>query len=77
MNTKHPKTKFTSEFEKMTLSISYVKITRSNNKLDTSIFCKTTFSGVFTNFKTYLAVACKFGLVYTLLYGSFFICFFL
>ena len=39
-----------------------------------SVFCKTTFSGVFTNFKIFMPVAYKFGLVYTLLHRSFSIC---
>ena len=51
-----------------------VKMTRSNNQLITSVFRKATFSGVFTNFKSFMPVTYKFGLVYTLLHRSFFIC---
>ena len=51
-----------------------VKITRSNNQLITSVFRKATFSGVFTNFKSFMPVTYKFGLVHTLLHLSFSIC---
>ena len=51
-----------------------VKITRSNNQLITSVFRKATFSGVFTNFKSFMPVTYKFGLVHTLLHRSFSIC---
>ena len=39
-----------------------------------SVFCKASFSGVFTNFKSFMPVAYKFGLVCTLLHRSFSIC---
>ena len=72
MNTKHPNIKFTSEFEKNDFfSFLYVKITSSNNQLITSVFRKATFSGVFTNFKSFIPVTYKFGLVHTLLHRSF------
>ena len=75
MNTKHPNIKFTSEFEENdSFSFLDVKITCSNNQLVTSIFHKATFSGVFTNFKSFMSVAYMFGLVYTLLHHSFCIC---
>ena len=59
---------------KITFSFLDVKITRRNNQLVTSVFSKATFSGVFTNFKSFLPVAYKFGLIYTLLHRSFSIC---
>ena len=75
MNTKHPNIKFTSEFEQNDFfSFLDVKITRSNNQLITSVFRKATFSGVFTNFKSFVPVRYKFGLVHTLLHCSFSIC---
>ena len=75
MNTKHSNIKFTSKFEENdSFSFLDVKITRRNNQLVTSVFCKATFSGVFTNFKSFMPVAYKFGLVYTLLHRSFSIC---
>ena len=75
MNTKNPNIKFTSEFEQNDFfSFLDVKITRSNNQLITSVFRKATFSGVFTNFKSFMPVTYKFGLVHTLLHRSFSIC---
>ena len=70
-----PSIKFASEFEENdSFSFLHVKITRRNNQLITSVFCKATFSGVFSNFKSFIPIAYKFGLVYTLFYRSFFIC---
>ena len=75
MNTKDPNIKFTSEFEENdSFSFLDVKTTRRNNQLVTSVFCKATFSGVFTNFKSFLPIAYKCGLVYTLLHRSFSTC---
>ena len=75
MNTKHPHIKFTSEFEENdSFSFLDIKITRSNNKLVPSVFRKATFSGVFNNLKSFMHVAYKLGLVYTLLHRSFSIC---
>ena len=75
MNAKHPTVKFTLEFEENdSFSFLDVKTTRRNNQLVTSVFRKATFSDVFTNFKSFLPVAYKCGLVYTLLHRSFSIC---
>ena len=75
MNTKHQIIKLTSEFEKNdSFSFSYVKVTRSKNQLVTSVFRKATFNGVFINFKSFMSVTYKFGLVYTFLHSSFSIC---
>ena len=69
MNIKHPNIKFTSEFkENDFFFFSDVKITRRNNQLVTSVFRKATISGIFINFKSFIPVAYKFGLVYTLLH---------
>ena len=76
MNTKHPNIKFASEFEENdSLSFLDVKITRRNNQLVTSVFRKATFSSAFTNFKSFMLVGYKFGLVYTLLHCSFSLCY--
>ena len=76
MKTKHANIKL-QNLRKMNLSFSFlnVKITRSNNQLVTSIFHKATFTGAFTNFKSFFPVAHKFGVVYTLLHRYFSICF--
>ena len=75
MNIKHPNTKFTSTFEKNdSFSFLDTKITRSKNHLVVSVCCKTLFSGVFTNFKSFFRLVYKFGLGYTLIHRSFSIC---
>ena len=72
MNTKHPNIKFTFEHEhNNSFSFLDVKICRKNNKLTTSVYRKPTFSGVFTNFKSFIPTVYKIGLVYTLLYRCF------
>ena len=72
MNTKHPNIKFTFEHElNNTFSFLDVKISRENNKLTTSVYRKPTFSGVFTNFKSFIFTVQKVGLVYTLLHHCF------
>ena len=48
-----------------------VKICREKDKFTTSVFRKDTFSGVYTNFSSFVALKHKFGLVYTLLHRSF------
>ena len=69
MNIKLPNIKFTSEFkENDFFCFSDVKITSRNNQLVTSVFRKATISGIFTNFRSFIPVAYKFGLVYTLLH---------
>ena len=71
----HPNIKFTSECEKNDcFSFLDVKIAFSNNQLVTSVFRMATFSCIFTNLKVFLHAICKFGLVYTLLCCSFYIC---
>ena len=72
MNTKHPNIKFTFKHEhnKSFLFLD-VKICWENNKLTTSVYRKPTFSGVFTNFKSFIPIVYKFGLVFTLLHRCF------
>ena len=68
MNTKHLSIKFTFEHEhNNAFSFLDVKICRENNKLTTSVYRKPTFSGVFTNFKSFIPTVQKFSLVYILL----------
>ena len=75
-NTKHPNIKFASEFEENdSVFILNVKITSRNNQLVTSGFREAIFKGVFNNFESFMPVAYKFGLVYTLFHCSFSICF--
>ena len=49
------------------LSFLDLKIFRENNRFVTSVFRKETFSGVYTNFISFIQLEYKFGLVHTLL----------
>ena len=68
MNKKHKNMKFSIETE-MNGSLSFldVKIFRENDKFVTSVFRKETFSGVYTDFVSFIPLEYKFGLVHTLL----------
>ena len=75
LNSKHRNMKFTFEEEENdSLSFLDVKITRENGKFSTSVFRKKTFSGVYSNFDSFLPVEYKKGLIATLLYRAFTIC---
>ena len=50
------------------------KLLRLNKRFVTSIFRKATFSGVFTNYDSFISDTCKIGLVHTLLFRFFKIC---
>ena len=68
-------TKFTSEIEENgSLSFLDIIITRENNKFVTSVYRKPTFSGVFTNFESFIPEMHKRGLIETLLQRSFRLC---
>ena len=68
INKKHKNIKFSIETElNGSLSFLDVKIFRENEKFVTSIFRKDTFSGVCTNFISFIPLEYKFGLVQTLL----------
>ena len=71
-NTKHKNINFTFECEKDDmLSFLDVNVYRSDNKLVTSIHRKDTFSGVYTNFNSFIPIEYKCGLVLTLLHRAF------
>ena len=68
INKKHKNMKFSIETEiNGSLSFLDVKIFRENNKFVTSVYRKETFSGVYTNFISFIPLEYKFGLVHTLL----------
>ena len=78
MNTEHPNIKFTSEFEENdSFSFLDAKIIGRNSQLVTSVFRIATFSGAFTNFKSFMPVSYKFVLVYTLFSSFIFHLFFI
>ena len=75
VNHQHPNIKFTFEVQKNNnFSFLDVKICRANNKFTTSLFRKPTFSGVFTNFDSFIPISCKHGLMNTLIFRCFKIC---
>ena len=71
MNTRHRNIKFTFE-EDQDNKISFldISITRVGNELQTSLFRKKTFSGVYLNFNSHLPNTYEKGLIDTLLYRA-------
>ena len=51
-----------------------IKRSRENNKFVTSVYCKSTFGGIFTNFENFIPDIHKRGLIETLLHRSFRLC---
>ena len=68
INKKHKSMKFSIETEiNRSLSFLDVKIFQENSKFVTSVFRKETFSGVYTNFISFIPLEYKLRLVHTLL----------
>ena len=75
LNRQHKNIKFTSETEnENSISFLDIKITRDNNKFMTSVYRKPTFSGVFTNFESFIPKSYKYNLLFTLLHRAFNLC---
>ena len=75
LNKQHKNIKFTSEIEENgSLSFLDITITSENNKFVTSVYHKPTFSGVFTNFESFIPDMHICGSVETLLHRSFRLC---
>ena len=75
MSFKHQNINFTIEKENIvSLSFLDVKICHKNGKFVTSVYRKPTFSGVFTNYESFIRTYQKRGLLHTLLHRSFSIC---
>ena len=75
MNSRHRNIQFTCEEESNDkISFLDISITRSKNKLMTSLYRKKTFSGVYMNYNSFLPTNCKKGLIDTLLFRSYNIC---
>ena len=73
---RHANIKFTSEIEENNF-ISFlldIKINKDSNKFLKSVYCKPTFSGVFTNFDSYIPLSYKSGFISSLPYGAFKLC---
>ena len=72
LNSKHPNIRFTCEIEKdRSLVFLDINVYRGNNKFETSVHRKLTFSGVYTNYGSFIATEYKSSLITTLLCRSF------
>ena len=74
MNSKHRNIKFTFKREESnSLSFLNIKIFLDGGKFQTSVYRKSTFSDVLTNFESFLPIWYKYNLVSTLLHRGFMI----
>ena len=72
MNSKHENINFSFETEKdEQMPFLDVNVFRENGKFVTNVYRKETFTGVYTNFSSFIPLEHKFGLVYTLLHRCF------
>ena len=72
MNSKHKNISFSYETEKDgAMPFLDVNISRENGKFVTNVYRKETFTGVYTNFSSFIPLEYKFGLAYTLLHRYF------
>ena len=72
LNSKHPNIKFTCEHEcSGSLSFLDVNVSRSCNKFTTSIFRKSTFTGLGSSFFSYCTYLFKINAIKTLLYRAY------
>ena len=72
LNSRHPNITFTYEEENNNcLPFLDVLVTREENKFSTSIYRKPTFSGLYTNFNSFIPDQFKKGLILTLLFRMF------
>ena len=75
MNSQHRNIKFAVEREENnSLSFLDLKIFRDRRKFQTSVYSKSTFSGVLTNFESFLPISFKYNLLSTLLHHGFMVC---
>ena len=69
INEQHVNMSFTSEYEKdESISFLDVFVTKANNIFTTNVYRKPTFSGVFSNFASFMPKCYKKSLVLTLVY---------
>ena len=75
LSSKHPNIKFSIEKEEDgCLPFLDVNIFRENDKFATNVCRKKTFSGVYTNFKSFIPETYKIGLIKSLLFRCFSLC---
>ena len=66
LNLQHANIKFTSEIKiNNLLSFLDINILRENNKFTASVYRKLTFSGLFTNFESFIPNLYKYALTFT------------
>ena len=72
LNSKHPNIRFTCEIEKdRSLTFLDINVYRGNNKFETSVHRKSTFSEIYTNYRSFIETEYKSSLITTQLYRSF------
>ena len=72
MNSKHKDINFSFQTEKdEEMLLLDVNVFRENGKFVPNVYRKETFTGVYTNFSSFIPLEHKFGLVYTLLHRCF------
>ena len=75
LNRQHPNISFSPELEKDgRLPFLDIEVTRSNGRFSTSVYRKPTFTGLFTNFHSFVPLAYKRSLVCCLLHRIFHLC---
>ena len=75
LSSKHPNIKFSIEKEEDgSLPFLDVNIFRESDKFATNVYRKKTFSGVYTNFKSFILETYKIGLIKSLLFQCFSLC---
>ena len=75
LNRQHPNISFSSELEKDgKLPFLDIEVTRSSGRFSTSVYRKPTFTGLFTNFHSFVPLAYKRSLVCCLLHRIFHLC---
>ena len=76
LNHQHPNIKFTSEVESSsTLPFLDISISRKNGVFETSVYRKPTFTGLFTNFRSFIPFQYKRSLVSSRIHRFFSLCF--
>ena len=72
LNSRHKNMNFTHELEEDNkLAFLDVLVIREVDKFSTSLYPKSTFSGLYTNFNSFVADSYKKGLIYCLLFRVF------
>ena len=72
LNSRHNNMKFTFEVEQNDkLCFLNIDISRDGNKFKTSLYRKPTFSGIYTNFNSFIPMTYKCGLIHSLLFRAF------